>query len=202
MNLKLNEGVYLVKLARKTIEYYLENLVPPKVKNENSETFLEKRGVFCTLLTNPERKLRGCIGIIIPEKSLISTVMEAACSSTQDPRFAPLEKEEFKQSIIELTILGELKKISVLEPREYFSEIKLGEDGLYLEYKYNCGVFLPQVPVEQNWDVKTYLSELCLKSGLSEDAWIILPVNIFKFKAQIFSEKEAGGEIIERELKK
>jgi len=200
MKLNIKEGEYLVRLARSSISYYLNNLVPPKPPKTNFPNLLEKRGVFCTLLTYPENKLRGCIGLITPEKSLINATIESSCSATQDPRFLPVKTEELNKIIIELTILTELQKISVLEPRDYLNEIKIGEDGLYLKYHYNIGVFLPQVPIEQNWDTKTYLSELCLKAGLSENSWITKPVQLYKFQAQIFSEAEPNGKIFEKKL--
>ena len=200
MNLNLAEGRYLVKLARDSISYYLKNLVPPPAPKTNFPNLLEKRGVFCTLLTYPENKLRGCIGLIASEKSLINATIEASCSATQDPRFFPLEESELDKIIIELTILSEMQRILVYEPRDYLKEIKIGKDGLYLKYHYNSGIFLPQVPIEQRWDVKTYLSELCLKAGLTEDSWITKPVQLYKFQAQIFSEAEPNGEVFERKL--
>jgi len=76
MKLNIKEGEYLVRLARSSISYYLNNLVPPKPPKTNFPNLLEKRGVFCTLLTYPENKLRGCIGLITPEKSLINATIE------------------------------------------------------------------------------------------------------------------------------
>lgn len=214
MSFTLKEGEYLIGLARSSISYYLKNLVPLeplKMRHSSKKVdiaasqrmfpnLLEKRGVFCTLLTYPDNKLRGCIGLIEPNKSLIDAVVEVSCSATQDPRFLPLKEEELNKIVIELTILSEMQKILVYEPRDYLKEIKIGQDGLFLKYHYNTGVFLPQVPVEQNWDVKAYLSELCKKAGLQKDAWIMKPIKLYKFQAQIFSEAEPDGRVFERKL--
>ncbi len=200
MVLSSKEGEYLVGLARSSISYYLKNLTPLKPPKTKFPDLLEKKGIFCTLSTYPDNRLRGCIGLIEPDKSLIDAVLEASCSATQDPRFLPLKEEELSKIVIELTILTEMQKILVYEPRDYLKEIKIGEDGLCLKYHYDCGVFLPQVPVEQKWDVKTYLSELCKKAGLQEDAWIMKPVKLYKFQAQIFSEAEPRGGVFERKL--
>ncbi len=200
MKLNIKEGEYLVKLARTSISHYLKNLVPLNPPKTNFPILLEKRGIFCTLLKYPENKLRGCIGLIAPEKSLINATIESSCSATQDPRFLPLKLEELKKITVELTILTEFQKISVSEPRDYLNEIKIGEDGLCLKYHYHTGVFLPQVPIEQNWDTKTYLSELCQKAGLVEDSWVTLPIKLYKFQAQIFSEAEPDGKIFEKKL--
>ncbi len=201
MTLSKKEGEYLVGLARSSIAHFIKNLVPKKPPKNIFPELLEKRGAFCTLLTYPENQLRGCIGLIEPDRSLTSTVIEASCSATQDSRFLPLKEEEINKIIIELTILSKMEKVLVYEPRDYLREIKIGRDGLYLKYRYNCGVFLPQVPVEQKWDVKTYLSELCAKAGMDKDAWIVKPITLYKFQAQIFSESEPKGGVFERYLR-
>jgi hypothetical protein len=200
MNLNIKEGEYLVELARASIFYYLKHLVPPDPPKTNFPNLLEKRGVFCTLLTQPGNKLRGCIGLVVADKSLIKATIESSCSATQDPRFLPLNLDELNKITIELTILTQLQKISVSEPRDYLNEIKIGGDGLYLKYHYHTGVFLPQVPVEQKWNTKTYLSELCLKAGLTDNSWITEPVKLYKFQAQIFSEAEPDGKVFEKKL--
>jgi hypothetical protein len=197
MDLNIVEGEFLVELARKAISYYLEKLVPIKAPPVGYPKLKQKRGVFCTLLTNPDLHLRGCMGLIYPGRDLLNTTIEASCSAAQDPRFLPLKQEELDRVIVELSILGNFEKILVYEPRDYLNEIKLNEDGLYLKYKYYSALFLPQVPIEQKWDLKTYLSQLCIKAGLKEDAWINKPIRLYKFKTQIFRETEPNGNVYE-----
>jgi hypothetical protein len=197
MDLSILEGEFLVELARKSISYYLKNLVPMKAPKIGYPKLKQKRGVFCTLLTYPDNNLRGCIGIVFPNGDLIETTIEASCSAAQDPRFLPLKEEELNKIVIQLSILSDLERILVYEPRDYLNEIKLGEDGLYLKYKFYSALFLPQVPVEQDWDIKTYLSQLCIKAGLREDAWINKPIKLYKFKTQVFAETEPNGKVYE-----
>ena len=201
MYLNIKEGEYLVRLARNSIAHYLESLLPMTPPKPDFPELLEKRGVFCTLLKYPSGDLRGCIGLIESDKSLINGVIETSCSATQDPRFMPLTSEELDKIIIEITVLSDMQKILVYQPRDYLNEIEIGKDGLFIKYKYSSGIFLPQVPVEQKWDLKTYLCELCLKAGLDEDAWITKPVDLYKFQAQIFSETEPRGNVFEKKLK-
>jgi len=201
MYLNIKEGEYLVKLARNSIAHYLENLLPMAPPKPDFPELLEKRGIFCTILKHPDGDLKGCIGLIKSNKSLINGVIEASCSATQDPRFLPLTLKELDKIVIEITVLSDMQKILVYEPRDYLDKIKIGEDGLFIEYKYNSGIFLPQVPVDQEWDLKTYLCELCIKAGLDEDAWIMKPVSLYKFQAQIFSETEPRGGVFEKKLK-
>lgn len=201
MAISVKSGEFLVKLSRDSINHYLENLVPLKPPKIFSPELKKYRGAFCTILTYPNLDLRGCIGEIFPEKRLVDTVIEVSCSATQDPRFLPLSPSELEKTVVEVTILGELDKLVVSEPRDYLKYIEIGKDGLFLKRGFNCGVFLPQVPVEQEWDVKTYLCELCRKAGLDRDAWILSPIQLYKFQAQIFAESEPKGAVFEKVLK-
>jgi uncharacterized protein (TIGR00296 family) len=200
MAISARNGEFLVKLSRGSIQYYLDNLAPLRPPKIIPEELKKQQGVFCTLLTYPRMELRGCIGTIFPEKNLVETLIEVSCSSTQDPRFIPLHPTEAEMVIVEVTVLSELEEITVSEPREYLNHIELGKDGLFLKKGYNSAVFLPQVPIEQKWNAKTYLCELCRKAGLDRDAWILGPVQLYKFQAQIFAESEPSGSVFEKVL--
>jgi len=201
MALSIKQGEFLVRLSRDSIKYYIENLVPLRPPKIIPDDLKKPKGAFCTLLSFPEGELRGCIGTIFPEKSLLETVIEVSASSTQDPRFFPVHPTELERLTVEVTVLSDLEKISVTEARDYLKQIVIGQDGLFIKKGYNSAVFLPQVPIEQGWDVKTYLCELCRKSGMDRDAWIVSPVEIYKFQAQIFSESSPGGNVFEKVLK-
>jgi uncharacterized protein (TIGR00296 family) len=69
-------------------------------------------------------------------------------------------------------------------------EIKVGRDGLVLSQGYSSGVFLPQVPVEWNWDKKQYLEELGRKAGLPKTAYKDKNTEIMRFTAQVFEEEK------------
>ena len=198
--LSLEEGGFLIRLARKAIEKFVSTLSPPSVPEEYPKALSNKKGVFVTILTYPNEELRGCIGIVYPIKPLVKGVIEAACSAAQDPRFEPLTKEELKKVILEVSVLSEPKEIVVEEPNDFVNKIAIGKDGLLLVYEGYSSVFLPQVPVEQNWNVKEYLENLCLKAGLPFDAWLFYPIKLYKFQAQIFKEVEPEGKVVEVNL--
>ena len=198
--LSLSDGEFLIKLARKAIEKFVSTLSPPPVPKEYPKVLDDKKGVFVTILTYPNEDLRGCIGIVYPIKPLIKGVIEAACSASQDPRFEPLTKEELNKVILEVSVLSEPEEIKAEEPKDFVNKITIGKDGLLLVYKGYSSVFLPQVPVEQNWTAKEYLENLCLKAGLPFDAWLFYPIKLYKFQAQIFKEVEPNGKVIEVNL--
>lgn len=196
--LTLEEGKFLVKLARQAIETYLtkgEELTAPRV----SKKLLEPKGVFVTLTKNDE--LRGCIGHPIPTLPLVNAVIDAAISSaTKDPRFPSVTKEELPVIKVEVSALTPPEVIKVENPREYPKKIKIGKHGLIVEHGINKGLLLPQVPIEWKWDVEDFLSHTCMKAGLMPDCWLQKDTKISRFSAQVFTEKTPGGPVIERPL--
>ncbi len=196
--LTVEEGKFLVKLARQTIESYLRTgkKIPAPAATEKLR---ERRGVFVTLTKNDE--LRGCIGHPLPTMPLVEAVMDAAISSaTRDPRFHPVSAEELRDIKIEVSVLSEPEVIKAKDPREYPKHVVIGRDGLIVEWSGYAGLLLPQVPAECKWNAEEFLSHLCMKAGLMPDHWIRKDVAISRFSAQIFAEKSPGGEVEERTL--
>ncbi len=190
--LSLEEGKLLVKTARKAIKKYLgeeKKISAP----ECSEKLRQKRGVFCTLNTYPEDVLRGCIGLPYPKKPLVDGVIEAAVSSTRDPRFKDLQKEELNDIVIELSVLTKPKKLD--EP--YPEKIDLGTHGLIIKKGGRSGLLLPQVPEQAGWSTaEKFLNQTCWKAGLNMNCWKE-GAEVYRFRAQIFKEKEPSRKIVE-----
>ncbi len=196
--LSKEEGEKAVKFAREVIESYVRG---KELKDEElGEKFREKSGAFVTILTYPDRDLRGCIGIPEPIYDLKTSIVESARSATRDPRFPPLKESELPKVIIEVTILTPPRLVEVKNPREYLEKIKVGRDGLIAEKGFYRGLLLPQVPVEWDWDVEEFLSQTCIKAGLPPDAWIDEDTKIYSFQGQIFAEKEPYGDVEERKI--
>ncbi len=196
--LTLEEGTFLVRLARKSIREYLSKGEVLE-EGEVPEELRKPRGVFVTLTKQGE--LRGCIGFPFPTFPLAEATIKAAISSaTSDPRFPPLEMEEMGEVSLEISVLSPPEPILVKSPREYPSQVKVGRDGLIVEWRGFSGLLLPQVAVEWNWDSEEFLSQTCMKAGLGADCWLRRDVKISKFTAQIFSEVEPGGRVEERKL--
>jgi len=194
------EGEYIVLLARKAISAYLKN--GERIRPERGDGALgENRGVFVTLETFPGKELRGCIGYPLPIKPLSHAVVDNAINAaTEDPRFPQLRQGELGSIVIEVSALTVPEKIIVKKPLDYIKNIKVGEDGLIVSYGYSSGLLLPQVPVELGWSPREFLSQTCKKAGLPPDMWLSANISISKFQAQVFSEKEPNGSVIERKL--
>ena len=195
--LSSEEGEKAVKLARKAIESYLKN--KETIKDRLNGVFEEKRGVFTTLTKYGE--LRGCIGYPYPVKRLDEAIIESAiAAATEDPRFPPVKLEEMNEIIVEVTVLTPPKKVDA-PPPERPKAIEIGRHGLIVKYKYFSGLLLPQVAVEYNMDEEEFLTQTCLKAGLSPDCWLFNEVELYTFEGQIFKEELPRGKVIEVKLK-
>lgn len=182
------DGKKLIALARDSIiaAFSGEEAEAPA---ELAKKFSTPQGGFVTLTIDGE--LRGCIGYVEPVFPLYETIMRAALSAAfEDPRFAPLEESEFKKVQIEISVLTLPQMIEAKKPEEYLKQIKIGEDGLIIKGKFGSGLLLPQVFTEYKCNPKTALEMTCQKAGLPLDAWKNLNNKIYKFQAEIFSEKE------------
>ncbi|MCD6445396.1 TIGR00296 family protein [Candidatus Bathyarchaeota archaeon] len=202
-HLSLEEGKFLVKLARKAVEEYLTKGIRIEVPRETSEKLLKPCGVFVTINSaKGERKeLRGCIGLPYPTTPLAKAVIEAAISSaTQDPRFYPLSISELEKVVFEVSILTPPKLVKVEKPTDYPSKIKVGEDGLIVEKGMFKGLLLPQVPVEWKWNEEEFLCQCCIKAGLPPDCWLTEGTRIYKFQAIVFEEEKPKGEVKRKPL--
>ncbi len=170
---------FLLGLARQTIEHYLKKGKKPTVNIEDEE-LKEKRGAFVTLKVND--KLRGCIGYPLPYRPLYETIMKVTVqSATQDFRFQSLTLEELPKTKIEISVLDLPQTVDDIK------KIKIGKHGIIISKGLSRGLLLPQVPVEWNWNLETYLRQGCLKAGLDENEWK-KGAQIEIFSAQVFSE--------------
>ncbi|MFA5270845.1 MAG: AmmeMemoRadiSam system protein B [Candidatus Omnitrophota bacterium] len=178
--LNKDEKKELLSIARKTIENYLQQNKIPEFKVE-SEALNEKRGAFVTLKKNGE--LRGCIGRIVADTPLYMVVSNVAIDSAMnDPRFEPVRFNEFNDLEIEISVLTPFEKI------KNFDEIEVGKHGLMIRHGFYSGILLPQVPLEYGWDKEAFLTHLCLKAGLPQDAYLDKNAAIYKFSAIVFNE--------------
>ncbi|MEM2907428.1 MAG: TIGR00296 family protein [Candidatus Odinarchaeota archaeon] len=202
--LSLDDGRFLMKIARAAIKEYLNTKKEMKAPSSVSKILTEKRGVFVTLynIEGKEKQLRGCIGFPYPYLPLTEATIKAAISAaTKDYRFyppygpGPVTLEELEKIIIEISVLTKPELITANTPREYPDHISVGKDGLIVEAGMYSGLLLPQVAVEYGWNANEFLSHCCQKAGLLADCWLDAKTKIYKFQAQIFSEKVPGGEI-------
>ncbi len=166
----------ILKLARETVACQVNG--KPLPEWQGGDLRLKADGAVFVTLKEKDGRLRGCIGSIQAHTALYrSVVQNAVAAATKDPRFRPVRPEELPHLDLEVTVL------SPMEPVSGSSEIEIGKHGVYLEASGRSSVFLPQVPVEQGWDLGTYLAELSMKAGLSPDSW--KSGRLYRFTAEI-----------------
>lgn len=198
--ISLNDGIYLVKKARESVEKTFTN---DSIDISDANEKLRRPGAaFVTihLVQKGMKELRGCIGYIRPIAPLIEVVIEVAREAAfNDPRFPPLTLREYPSTVFEVSILSSMKEMPT-DPEERLALIQLGKTGLMAVKGYFSGLLLPQVPIEEGWDKKTFLEYTCLKAGLFKDCWKDKATKFYYFTAKVFEEEHPFGPVKEKEL--
>ncbi len=142
--------------------------------------FEEACATFVTLEIKGE--LRGCIGSVIPYRSLMKDLMENAHSAAfKDPRFEPLSQEEFDNLSIKVSILSQPERIIFESEDELLNKITPYKDGIIIRDGNFQAVYLPSVWAQLP-DKQDFMRSLKLKAGMSED-YFSETFQAFKFKA-------------------
>ena len=188
--LSQEEEQLLLRIARTSLDQYVRNRDKTDLDQfDLTDNLREKHGAFVTL--RHRRQLRGCIGYTESILPLAETVADNAVNAcSRDPRFPEVAPEELAEITVEVSALtpGEtpgspFKKVNDV------SEIVVGRDGLCITRRgQRGGILLPQVPVEQGWDVPQFLSGVCSKAGYPDRAWEEEGTELYRFSAQVFSE--------------
>jgi uncharacterized protein len=194
----------LLAIAHRAILCALEHQ-PFEESPPASSELSEMRGVFTTLYLRsdlrinhpdalhrdprselhlePDRQLRGCVGYALPVAPLYRAVAETArAAAFDDSRFSPVTLEEAAHLEVSLSVLSRLFPI-------HPGAVEVGRHGLLISQGPHRGLLLPQVPVEQNWDRKTFLDQTCRKAGLPLDTWR-KDATIEAFTAEVFADSD------------
>ena len=150
-----------VKLARNSLEYYIEKgKVMSTPENLSDKLLKERYGAFVTIKIH--NNLRGCIGTIGPTKANLAEeiIYNAIASGTEDPRFNPITKEELPFLEYSVDILYPPEPIKSIE------ELDVKKYGVIVSKGFRRGLLLPNLegvntPEEQ-------LSIALSKAGISK----------------------------------
>jgi AmmeMemoRadiSam system radical SAM enzyme/AmmeMemoRadiSam system protein B/uncharacterized protein (TIGR00296 family) len=132
-------------------------------------------GLFTTLKRLSH--LRGCCGFLGRPTPLRDAIIESAQrTALEDHRMATISSIELPYLSCHVNLLS--PPLPIDGPASKRAEyVVVGQHGLKIYGKRNgrfanqAGLLLPSVPVEQGWSVDEYLSGVCRKAGLPEDAW-------------------------------
>jgi len=181
----LEEKKWLMTLARDAVKAAVngQKFDPPEPPTQ----LLKNDGAaFVTL--RKDKQLRGCIGHIIANMPLYKCVASVARSAAlEDPRFSAVSSAEYDSLHFEISVLTPPQDVK--DPKK----IVVGEDGVIINYGglMHQGVFLPQVPIEQGWDLVEYLDNLCYKAGvMKKGCWKDPEAKLRKFQAVVWEEED------------
>jgi len=129
-----------VRIARFAIGEYFQKRAAVEVPAWVSYEFTSRRaGCFVSLHTLAGL-LRGCIGTIFPveENVACEIIQNAISAASRDPRFPPVEADEFCDLELSVDILSlpEKATVSDLDPKKFGVVVSLG---------YRKGVLLPDL---------------------------------------------------------
>lgn len=161
---------YLLQLARQVVAQGVEGQrpVPPNMASV-SAALQQPRGCFVTLTL--EGRLRGCIGNLEADASLVESVWRNSyLAAFKDQRFSPVTAAELNQLSYELSILTPLTPLSVNSEAELLAALRPGVDGLVLADDGHRATFLPSVWAQLP-QPERFVSQLRLKAGLPADHW-------------------------------
>ena len=161
-----DRGPILLDIARAAIANALGTLS----QADESAPWLKEPGATFVTLTQ-RGALRGCIGSLEARRPLLADVKaNAVAAAMRDPRFAPLTREEFAVTRVEVSLLSPLQIISFSDEAQALSQLQPGVDGVVFQYGPHRSTFLPQV-WEQLPTVNAFMSSLKRKAGLAADFW-------------------------------
>lgn len=137
-------------------------------------------------------RLRGCIGSLSPERTLVEDVAaNAFASGFADPRFPALEGHEIDRLGIEISVLGPARPLGVASEADLLATLRPGVDGLILRRGDNRATFLPQV-WSQLPEPADFLRQLKKKAGLGAGYWSG-DLQFWRYTTESFSREVLGG---------
>ena len=179
------DGQQLIQLAKDSIQHGLQHGKPAPVDSDKYDSLLKQpRASFVTLQIAGQ--LRGCIGSLQASRPLIEDVSHNAFAAAfRDPRFPPLQADEYDDLEYHVSILGLPEPMAFKSEEDLISQLRVGVDGLILEDLGHRGTFLPSV-----WESlpkpKQFWQHLKAKAGLSQDHWSDT-LKVSRYTTQAFS---------------
>ena len=182
-----DEGSYLLDLARRAIEGELRMAADKRSRTDAlPEALTLHRGAFVTLKIGSD--LRGCIGTLAAGQPLVDNVRANARNAAfHDPRFAPLTADGWPRVQIEISVLSIPRKLAYPSAEALPAHLTPHVDGVVIRKGYASATFLPQV-WKQLPRPQDFLAHLCLKAGLSADAWRQGDLEVETYQVQSFEE--------------
>ncbi len=191
LGLREEERVLALKIARKSLEFFLKERRKPAAEDLNFEArpssiFNVKVDLDVALWV--DGVLRG--SSVVERLTLREAIIDAAILAARDSRFKPLKYEELSLAKIEITLFSDLR-IPINEDFIKKNDI-LYDKGYLLKAEKNQGWFLPEIfNVTKFKGLKEFLSRLGTeKAGIDSSEVFNKKTEIYIFEVQDFIEGE------------
>ena len=160
-------GRLLLRIARES----LAEALGLGAAADHQDLWLREPGACFVTLTRWGR-LRGCVGTIRAYRPLQDDVrFNARASAFHDTRFPPVERHEFLELGVEVSLLSRPEPLPPFPcQEEALAVLRPGVDGVIFEAGAHRSTFLPQV-WEQLPAPCDFLAHLKHKAGLPENFW-------------------------------
>lgn len=180
----------LLDTAESAIEGALQGAPPAPPRLNELPPRLAAPGASFVTLTQGDR-LRGCIGSLEPYRPLAQdTYANALAAAFHDPRFPPLQLEEWPQTDVEVSVLSPPESLPYASVDELIRMLT-PEMGLVLEHPQGRATYLPQV-WEQLPDPELFLASLARKAGLSPAVYRDPATRLKRYSVDKFTRRDLG----------
>jgi uncharacterized protein len=185
--LSFEEKSILLKQARIAMEEAVNTGTYKQIDFNNIPANLCQLGSSFVTLTK-KGELRGCIGSLDFKIPLVEDVRRhAVAAALNDFRFPPVQTEELKEILIEISHLTLPRQYFYQSPGELLRKLRPNIDGVVLRDGIHQATFLPQVWIKIP-DPENFLSQLCLKMGAPAHYWRTNQLEILIYQVDEFHE--------------
>src|SRR4030043_1635913 len=182
-----NDRMVLIKLARESIENFVNNIPLPYFDKNALSMVLQEDGASFVTLTY-KGYLRGCVGALEPYQCLTEDVREHAIAAAfEDYRFPPVRAAEVGGIKIEISYLTRPEVIKYNNSIDLLEILRPIIDGVVIRDGMRRATFLPQV-WEKIPDPEEFLEQLCIKMGSSPDLWRRKKLDVLTYQVEEFHE--------------
>lgn len=123
----------------------------------------------CFVTLKQQDRLRGCIGTLEAHRALRDDVAaNALAAALRDPRFAPLARHEIPHTELDISVLSAPSVLVFEDERDFFRQLRVGVDGLIIEYEGRRATYLPSVWAQLP-DAGLFVQELRRKAGIANN---------------------------------
>jgi AmmeMemoRadiSam system protein B/AmmeMemoRadiSam system radical SAM enzyme/AmmeMemoRadiSam system protein A len=147
-------------------------------------------GAFVTLKRG--RHLRSCCGMLGQTVPLRSALEHATVrTAREDLRFPPISPTELAHLDMDVWVLRPPVRMQA-RGEERIAAITIGKHGLQVVRGQAQGLLLPGVAVENNWNARQFLDQVCLKAQLPPTAWKEDDTIVSTFEGESFAGRLTG----------